>query len=124
MELLPYCNVLEQLVAEEVQRQLQSLPPDLVFSINPDEAIAYALNRLPALYASSEEGWNRQQQKAKTQLAEQIVLAAKWGLNTVFQNPLRHSTPLRLNHPTADKSDKQVLTDVNRGVKRPIRTYL
>jgi hypothetical protein len=42
-----YCNALEPLVAEEVHRQLQSLPSRLVQYIKPAEAIAYALNRLP-----------------------------------------------------------------------------
>jgi Late competence development protein ComFB len=109
---LPYRNALEPLVAEEVQRQLETLPPRLVAYINSAEVIAYALNRLPALYATSEEGWNRQQQKAKTQLEQQIILAVKWGLNAVFQDPLSHSTPLRFQHETIVQQDEPVFRDV------------
>jgi hypothetical protein len=109
---LPYRNVLEPLVAEEVQRQLETLPSRLVAYINSAEVIAYALNRLPALYATSEEGWNRQQQKAKTQLEQQIILAVKWGLNAVFQNPSSHSTPLHFQHLTTVQHDEPVLRDV------------
>ncbi|WP_226592983.1 late competence development ComFB family protein [Microseira wollei] len=106
-----YLNALEPLVVQEVERQLQNLPPALVAYINPAQAIAYALNRLPPLYATSEEGWNRQQQKAKTQLAQQIESAVKSGLNAVLQNPLKPSTPLQLPPQTAEKYDRQILVN-------------
>ncbi len=106
-----YLNALESLVAQEVERQLQNLPPALVAYINSAQAIAYALNRLPPLYATSEEGWNKQQQKAKTQLAQQIESAVKSGLNAVLQNPLKPSTPLQLPPQTAEKYDRQILVN-------------
>ncbi len=60
-QFVPYRNVMEPLVAEEVQRQL---PLKLVKYLNRAQAIAYALNRLPALYATSERGWHLQMLKA------------------------------------------------------------
>ena len=93
-QFLPYRNAIEPLVFEEVQRQLQHLPPQLVKYLNPAQVSAYALNRLPALYATSVEGWYRQQQKAKTQLAKQIFLAVRQGLAAVQRDPLKVSTPL------------------------------
>ena len=57
--------------------------------------MAYALNRLPALYATSEEGWHRQQLRAKQQLKEQIVTAVRQGLAAVQKDPLKSSTPLK-----------------------------
>ncbi len=92
-----YCNALEPLVREEVEEQIQKLPAKLAFYINPHQAIAYALNRLPAFYATSEEGWQRQQQKAKEELGDKIPLAARWGINAVMQDPLRVFTPLKLS---------------------------
>ncbi len=89
-----YCNVLEPLVTAEVMRQLAELPPNLVKYIKPEEAIAYALNRLPPLYATSQEGWKRQQEKAQTDLAENIFLAVRQGLAAVQRDPLKASTPL------------------------------
>lgn len=93
----PYLNVMEPLVAEEVQRQLQHLPPKLVKYLNPAQVIAYALNRLPALYATSIEGWYRQEQRAKNELAHQIFLAVRQGLAAVQRDPLKVSTPLMLS---------------------------
>lgn len=89
-----YRNALEPLVVDEVMQQLQHLPPKLVQYINPEQAIAYALNRLPALYATSVEGWTQQQQRAKNELAQQIVLAVRQGLAAVQRDPLKVSTPL------------------------------
>ena len=117
MKPLLYRNVLEPLVTEEVQRQLENLSPELVSYINPDQAIAYALNRLPALYATSEEGWNRQQQKAKTELAQQIALAAKSALKAVYQNPLKPSTPLSVNHAIVEQFDEPIVIDFKQNLR-------
>jgi Late competence development protein ComFB len=106
-----YLNALEPLVVEAVKKQLENLPPDRVAHINPAQAVAYALNRLPPLYATSVEGWNRQQQKAKTLLASQIEAAAKWGLNAVMKDPLKPGTPLKLLPQTAAKYDPQLLVN-------------
>lgn len=92
-----YRNALEPLIREEVEEQIQKLPAKLAFYINPHQAIAYALNRLPAFYATSEEGWQRQQQKAKEELGDKISLAARWGINAVIQDPLKVFTPLRVS---------------------------
>jgi Late competence development protein ComFB len=111
-----YLNVLEPLVTQEVERQLQNLPPEVASYINPVQAIAYALNHLPPLYATSEEGLRRQQQKAKTQLRQQIESAVKWGLNAVLQDPLKPSIPLRLPPETVEKYDLQVLMNSTQDV--------
>lgn len=92
-----YRNALEPLIREEVEEQIEKLPPKLAFYINSHQATAYALNRLPAFYATSEEGWKRQQQKAKQELSDKISLAARWGINAVIQDPLKVFTPLRLS---------------------------
>ncbi|MCA1993633.1 MAG: late competence development ComFB family protein [Coleofasciculus sp. S288] len=67
-QFVPYFNVMEPLVVQEVQRQLQHLPSQLVKYLNPAEVTAYALNRLPVLYATSVEGRTRQQRRAKNQI--------------------------------------------------------
>lgn len=94
-QFLSYGNVMERLVAEEVQQQLQQLPPKLVKYLNPVQVIAYALNRLPALYATSERGWHLQQQRAAEQFGHQIVTAVRQGLAAVQRDPLRVATPLK-----------------------------
>lgn len=83
---------MEQLVAAEARRQVRSLPPKLIASINVEQVIeqatAYALNRLPGLYATSEKGWNFQQQKAKEKYGIEIVAAVRQGLAAVQRDPL------------------------------------
>jgi Late competence development protein ComFB len=91
-----YRNALEPLVTDQVKRQLEQLSPKLVKYINPEQVIAYALNRLPPLYATSVEGWTRQQEIAKTKLEKQIFLAVRQGLAAVQRDPLKVSTPLVL----------------------------
>lgn len=90
-----YRNAIEPLVAEELRQQLQHLPKQIVKYLNPAQVMAYALNRLPALYATSEEGWRRQQLRAKQQLKQQIVTAVRQGLAAVQKDPLKSSTPLK-----------------------------
>lgn len=92
----PYLNVMESLVAEEVKRQLKHLPPKLVKYLNPAQVIAYALNRLPALYATSIEGWYQQEKRAKDEFAEQISRAVRQGLAAVQRDPLKVTTPLKV----------------------------
>jgi Late competence development protein ComFB len=92
--ILKYRNVLETLVAQETSRQLMNLPPKLVKYINPAQVIAYALNRLPPLYATSFEGWQRQQKRATEELGNQITTAVRQGLAAVQRDPLKHVTPL------------------------------
>lgn len=55
-----YHNVMEDLVSEEVRRQLVLMSPRLTRYIKRVEVETYALNRLPPLYACSREGWLHQ----------------------------------------------------------------
>lgn len=106
-----YRNALEPLVIEEVEQQLQHLPSHLLKYIDPGQVVAYALNRLPALYATSEEGWCRQQLRAKAQMKEQIFKAVRQGLVAVQKDPLKVSTPLRSRGKMRSRS-KEVSKDL------------
>jgi hypothetical protein len=87
-------NVMELLVQEELERQLQQCPENLVRYINKVEVATYALNRLPALYASCEKGKNMQKMLGKKQYREEIRKAVRQGLAAIQRDPLRISTPL------------------------------
>ncbi len=89
-----YRNAVEPLVVEEVQRQLLELPPQLAPYINPAQVIAYALNRLPPLYATSERGWKLQQQRVQKELQPQLIMAVHQGIAAVQRDPLRAASPL------------------------------
>lgn len=89
-----YINVMEELVAEEVERQLKMLPNSLRQYIKPLEVETYALNRLTPLYASSERGKNQQKILGRKQHREKIILAVRQAIAAVQRDPLRSSIPL------------------------------
>jgi hypothetical protein len=92
-----YLNVMELLVVEEVTKQLKHLPPKVANYINQSESIAYALNRLPSLYATSQKGLQQQQDRARKELHTQIVTAVRQALAAVQRDPLRTVAPLKLD---------------------------
>ena len=87
-----YRNALEPLVIKEVDRQVNRLPAKLLKYVDSDkikaQAIAYALNRLPAMYATSERGWEFQQLKAQEKYRRKIVEVVRQGFAAVQQDPL------------------------------------
>lgn len=91
-----YRNAMESLVVEEVDRQLQRLPAKLVEYISTAEVIAYALNRLPALYATSEKGWRQQRLRGKNELKNQVNTVVRQALVAVQRDPLRVAAPLQI----------------------------
>ncbi len=90
-----YLNVMESLVAEEVEYQLQDVPAKVRRYLKPEEVVTYALNRLPALYASSERGVEYQRQLAKREHAALIKRAVHQAIMAVQVDPIRLSQPLR-----------------------------
>jgi hypothetical protein len=90
-----YRNAMESLVVEEVDRQLQRLPAKLVEYISTAEVIAYALNRLPSLYATTEKGWRQQRLRGKNELKNQVNTVVRQALVAVQRNPLRVVIPCK-----------------------------
>jgi len=91
-----YRNAMEPLVIEEVDHQLKQLPSKMAQYMNRTDVIAYALNRLPPLYATSEQGWHQQNTKANRELREKIRLAVRQALAAVQRDPIRSVAPLQL----------------------------
>ncbi|MEL6938083.1 MAG: late competence development ComFB family protein [Cyanobacteria bacterium J06598_1] len=111
-----YTNVMERLVAEEVARQKAKLPTKLREYIKTVEVETYALNRLPALYASSEKGWQMQYEKAGKANAEEIYKAVRQGIAAVQVDPLRASEPLSVRQ--SDESET-ILTAFRNMLNQP-----
>jgi hypothetical protein len=111
-----YINVMELLVAEEVEQQLKDLPPRVVKYLKVVEVETYALNRLPALYASSEKGWKHQYDKAKRELRNQIKSAVRQAVAAVQVDPIRSSEPLQLG---PDDEASGVLDSLRDLLKQP-----
>ncbi|WAL60818.1 late competence development ComFB family protein [Thermocoleostomius sinensis] len=90
-----YKNVMELLVEEEVARQFKLLPPRLASYVKEVELTAYALNQLPALYATSEQGLEYQLKRGNDRYKSQISQAVQRALAAVSRDPLRNSSPLQ-----------------------------
>ncbi len=114
-------NVMEKLVDEEVQRQLKTLPARTIEYIQPAQVRAYALNRLPALYATSKEGVRKQMLRGQAQLQEKITAAVYQGFSAVQQDPLRRMTHHSLS---ANETHAQAaLHDLQELLQRPDLTW-
>jgi hypothetical protein len=87
-------NVLEEIVVVEVQAQLKHLSQTAREAINLSEVAAFALNRLPVLYASTSRGWLQQRKRAHNELQHQIVSSVQQALLGVKRDPLRKSTKI------------------------------
>ena len=87
-------NVMEDLVHEEIIRQLRHYPKNLAGYLNKVEVATYALNRLPALYASSQNGQSQQIQIARKKYKDQVVSAVRRAIAAVERDPLRVSAPI------------------------------
>lgn len=92
-----YFNVMELLVAEELEKQIHGLPPRVLKYLKRVEVETYALNRLPSLYASSEKGWQHQYERAKREFRNQIKSAVRQAIAAVQVDPIRMSKPLKVN---------------------------
>jgi len=118
-----YRNAIEPIVIQEVEEQLQKLSPNILEYINSAQIVAYALNRLPALYATSKEGWNAQQLRAKKQMKEQIATAVRQGLAAVQRDPLKISTPLLVEAEAEAKAEVKAEVKTQQQITTGIRTF-
>lgn len=91
-------NVMEALVAEEIDSQMQQLSLREQQTLQRSQIMGYALNRLPGLYVTSEKGWQRQWSQGKNKYQCQIKIAVRQGIAAVQRDPLRDVTVLS-NHP-------------------------
>ncbi|MBE7383770.1 MAG: late competence development ComFB family protein [Leptolyngbya sp. SIO1E4] len=107
-----YINVMESLVVQEVRQQLQHLPARVRRYIRVDEVVTYALNRLPALYASSEKGWQYQRQLAKRDLQKKTKAVVRQAIAAVQVDPIRLSQPIQAAQNTDAESVLQMLRAV------------
>lgn len=94
MELSSCRNAIEELVIEEVKAQIKSLNSSLQNQVDACAVIAYALNRLPPMYATTQRGWAQQRKRAREELSDQITGAVRQGMLGIRKDMLRASQPL------------------------------
>jgi hypothetical protein len=94
-----YFNAMELLVDEEVRHYLSKLPDQQQAHINRLEVVAYALNQLPPLYATSEKGLRYQLRQGRFRYASQIRQAVQRAMVGVMRDPLLNNKPLTIELP-------------------------
>ncbi|MCS6958435.1 MAG: late competence development ComFB family protein [Pseudanabaenaceae cyanobacterium SKYGB_i_bin29] len=87
-------NVLESIVLQEVQAQLKKLSPDLQKKYNVADLVAYALNRLPPMYVTTQKGWVQSRSRALKEINHQVVDVVKKALHSCRPDPLKKREPL------------------------------
>ena len=88
-----YKNIMEILVDEEIDQQTCAWSLEEAQRINRIEVAAHALNHLPPLYASSQEGINLQYEHAQKECRHDITTAVSKALAAVKKLPWKGSTP-------------------------------
>jgi Late competence development protein ComFB len=94
-----YINAMEILVEAEVDRRISQLSKLHRTYLNRMELIAYALNHLPALYATGEKGLEYQLMQGRTQHAVKIQQAVQQAIAAVLRDPILNYTPLKFHAP-------------------------
>lgn len=89
-----YVNVMEMLIEQEIVTRLNENPDDYL-KREVVSVMAYALNRVPPLYACSINGVKRQIKRAKSDYQSHIENAVRWSFSAVKRS--QHSPPVGLS---------------------------
>lgn len=87
-------NALEELVIEEAEAQYKRLGADVKKRVDLSEVIAYTLNRLPPMYATTQRGWIQQRKKADQELGAAIAKTVRNGFLSTQSDVLRQQDPI------------------------------
>jgi hypothetical protein len=83
-----FINVMEELVISEAISRIAEVETLVEQTVDIGDVAAYALNRLPPLYATTEEGAEYQRQRAIEQLKDLIVKEVEEGINRFLDQPV------------------------------------
>ena len=86
-------NVLLEFVYREANTQIQGLGAGIRANYNINEVVAYALNRLPAKFASTDEALSIKKQECM-EIQADIIKNIRQALIAVRRDPLRQHQPL------------------------------
>jgi hypothetical protein len=82
-----FINVMEELVVSEAISRLANLESSIDNQLDVGDIAAYALNRLPPLYATSEEGAEYQRKRARDELMGLILQQVDEGIQRYLERP-------------------------------------
>jgi hypothetical protein len=91
-----FSNVLEKLVLSLAYHQIQKLHPAITNIVDLGEVTAYVLNRLPPMYATSENGFKQLRLRAREVHGKEVVAAIKEAIDVCVNLPKSTKTPLPL----------------------------
>ena len=106
-------NIMELLVEEEIERQINRYPANIRQHFNRIEVATHALNRLPPLYASSHEGFNKQKLKGRTEHSSKITKTVRQAFAAVQQDLLRSCTPLIAQDDQESQEARKALQELS-----------
>uniref|UniRef100_A0A0C1RI04 Competence protein ComFB n=1 Tax=Tolypothrix bouteillei VB521301 TaxID=1479485 RepID=A0A0C1RI04_9CYAN len=89
-----FINVMEELVLTEAIARVAEIEATSESSLDVGDIAAYALNRLPPLYATTEEGATYQRQRARAQLQELIAQQVNEAIARSLNRPTVSNTPV------------------------------
>jgi hypothetical protein len=90
-----FVNAIEHPVVKEARLQLEEFSPQMKQHVKVVEVVAYALNRLPTMYATTRQGYINQHDHALSALNSQISDVVHRGFQIVQTgDPLHDLTPL------------------------------
>jgi hypothetical protein len=82
-----FINLMEELVLTEAITKVADIQSTSESSLDVGDIAAYALNRLPPLYATTEEGANYQRQHAETELSTLISQRVAEAIDRYLDRP-------------------------------------
>jgi hypothetical protein len=82
-----FINVMEELVLTEAIARVAEIEATSDCTLDLGDIAAYALNRLPPLYATTEEGANYQRTRAKSELQALITQKVNEGISRNLDQP-------------------------------------
>jgi hypothetical protein len=89
-----FVNTLENLVSSIAQRQISRIDASLTKKVSLEEVSAYSLNRLPPMYATTQNGLKYWRDRARNELSTDILLTVRQGIMTILKSPSRFLPPL------------------------------
>lgn len=105
-----FINVIEELVLTEAIARVAEIQVTSGHSLDVGDIAAYALNRLPPLYATTEEGANYQRQRAKEELQTLISQQVEEAISHNLDRPNFFPERQALGKNSGNEVLKQVST--------------
>ncbi|TVQ47825.1 MAG: competence protein ComFB [Gloeocapsa sp. DLM2.Bin57] len=82
-----FINVMEELILSEALTRIAQIEATSDCTIEVGDIAAYALNRLPPLYATTEEGANYQRERARSELNQLITQQVDEAIKRYLNQP-------------------------------------